>query len=208
MVKTKTMRNATKAFFLIIALLLAAGLAIGIAHALPPPPAFELDGDATDSNGPLIAPDDWNTVFTGVPESVFPLGKVFIVDGDCAACAAYFDPTTFTGSADVDDVDDWQWVSAGVDAAKAEITDAYAVAYSEGDGNFTIYFGLDRCATGGTTSFGFWFFQDVIGLNPDHTFSGLHQVGDILVQATFTGNRIDVIQVFEWWEIWQIILDR
>ena len=204
MVKTKQMRNLTKAFFLIMALMLAAGLALSFAtptHSQEASgPVFEIDGNAHDGNV-TAPPDDWDTVFPPPfgPVSVFPLGEVFIIDGDCADCAAYTDPTSWVrGSADVEAVSAWQW-TAHNNPAKSELTNAYAVAYSEG-GNFTIFFGLDRCSVNGDTSVGFWFFQDEIGLigNTSGTFSGQHQNGDILVVSEFQGSGVGDIFVYKW----------
>ncbi len=78
MTKTKTMRNVTKAFFLILALMLAGGLAMGIAHALPPNHAFELDRNADDPNGVDTPPDDWETVFRKPAGSLLTMTLPFL----------------------------------------------------------------------------------------------------------------------------------
>src|SRR5207247_4681438 len=53
---------------------------------------------------------------------------------------------------------------------------------------------------GGDANMGFWFFQDKnVGLNPNGTFSGQHQDGDILIQSSLTtGGGISDIHVYKW----------
>jgi hypothetical protein len=72
-------------------------------------------------------------------------------------------------------------------------------------GDTYIYFGLDRFAVQGSSNVGFWFFQDDVAPIPGtpvgstSTFSGEHEVGDLLVLSEFDegGGGIS-IKVFEW----------
>ena len=58
-------------------------------------------------------------------------------------------------------------------------------------------FGADRYDNSGSTTLGFWFFQNPISMNPDGTFSGAHAVGDILLVADFSGARA-TIDAYRW----------
>jgi uncharacterized repeat protein (TIGR01451 family) len=67
-----------------------------------------------------------------------------------------------------------------------------------------VYYGLDRFANNGSAQVGFWFLQNEIGLTNiarggGFEFSGVHTVGDILVQSNFSnGGIIDTISVYSW----------
>jgi hypothetical protein len=162
---------------------------------------FELDRNATDEPTPG---DDWATLyagggsaqdFTGIIEDISTPG------------------TQFQGGGSKDDLDitDWLW-KEGEPLDKDDITNAYAAAYinptTVGDnlaGDLIVYFGLDRYANNGSAQVGFWFLQDPnFGLtntprSGGFEFSGVHQVGDILVQSNFTnGGVITNISVYEW----------
>jgi hypothetical protein len=68
---------------------------------------------------------------------------------------------------------------------KDEIENAMAALY-EVSGDQHLYFAADRFANNGSADFGFWFFRNEITLNPDGTFDGVHEVGDVLILGTFT----------------------
>ncbi len=171
---------------------------------------FELDENAT--NNVAVAGDDWDQVFGGTSGAV---ATVFVADGDDFSGGITVPPglptndtSYFTsgGSKDVNDINQWRHQTGDVAPDKDEILNAYAAAYvnttdtaNANPGDLIIYFGLDRLANNGDAQVGFWFFQGTHSLNPDGTFSGVHQVGDLLVLSHFTGGgAVDTIQVYEW----------
>ena len=105
----------------------------------------------------------------------------------------------FTGGGSKDDLNipSWAWTAGSV-PDKDNIDHAFAAAYEEGGDTF-IYFGLDRHANNGDAQVGFWFFKSGVGTNADGTFSGTHQVGDLLVLSHFTnGGAVSTIELYEW----------
>ena len=152
---------------------------------------FELDGDADND---AVAGDDWQNVFVQPPASDFV--NQFIHD----PINSTPDELLFTGgdSKDIDDIDDWRWTSGPGVQDKNDIADAFAAGYDVG-GDLVVYFGLDRYASNGDAQTGFWFLQGPFGLNGDGTFSGVHTIGDILVQIDFqNGGANPILRVYEW----------
>jgi hypothetical protein len=165
---------------------------------------FELDRNAEDPS-PATLPDDWETLydgggsaelFTGILEDISLPGEQFQAGG----------------SKDNNEISEWLW-KAGEPLDKDDITNGYAAGYVippgggsglNEEGDFIVYFGLDRHANNGSAQVGFWFFKNEIGLTNDPAgggfeFSGEHAVGDILVQSNFSqGGVISSISVFEW----------
>lgn len=165
-------------------------LAVISASAIHDTSVFELEGDAVDD--PAVAGEDWSSVNgTG--------GGSFIARTGVLADPA--NKTIFTGGGSKDplDISSWNWKDdTGGLPDKDNITNAYAAAYSV-NGELVIYFGADRFANDGDAQLGFWFFQQNVTTNLDGTFSGVHQVGDILVLANLTnGGAVATIQVLEW----------
>lgn len=173
---------------------------------------FELDGDPTDES----TLDDWDTAFgfgsppypaTRLLATVGP-GETFVVD------SADPDSTTFVQSnKDVHEVNTWNYGPKGVSPPKDDITNAYAKAasvpgFAANDqaghpavvhDHLVVYFGADRYADDGDSAMGFWFFRNDIGLNPQtNKFSGVHAVGDILIQVDYRGSGTNEIEVFKW----------
>ena len=160
--------------------------------------AFELDGNAVASGGPL---DDWSTLQSGAGHAVAKSvgtapGGVAIADLDGV--------TIYTGGGSKDDLDipNWQYKNGSV-PPKDEITNAYAALYSVpgGMGNEQILvFGADRFAQSGASQIGFWFFQKDVHPDPNGSgFTMQHQNGDILILSDFTqGGAITTIRVFQW----------
>ncbi|HET7869123.1 MAG TPA: hypothetical protein VFM85_02245 [Actinomycetota bacterium] len=162
---------------------------------------FELDRNAVDN--PATLGEDWSTLhggggsaeaFTGILDDISSPGNQF--QGG--------------GSKDNNDISQWLW-KAGEPLDKDDITNAYAAAYvntkdtgQNNVGDLIIYHGLDRFANNGSAQVGFWFLQDQIGLTNTPSgggflFSGVHTVGDILVQSNFSqGGVISSISVFKW----------
>jgi hypothetical protein len=180
-------------------ILLAVVLFVAGAQAVHDDGVFELDKNAVaTSTNPND--DDWNQVFA-VANSTDPdcstLGAV-----ECAFVNDPQDATIFTGGGSKDDLDipSWRHKSGSV-PPKDEITNAYAALYEVPGpgGDQHLYFGADRFANNGSADFGFWFFRNEVSLNPDGTFNGVHEVGDVLILGTFTqGGATTTIRVFEW----------
>lgn len=153
---------------------------------------FELDANVIDE---AAAGDDWSNIFADTDSAFTDTGIVT-------------DPSPqsiFTGGGSKDDLDipDWKHKDGNV-PDKDDITNAYAAAYTLG-GDTYVYFGLDRFAVQGSADVGFWFFQgDVAPIPGDpagstSTFSGQHEVGDLLVLSEFDqGGGGVTIKVFEW----------
>ena len=140
---------------------------------------FELDGNTANEGA---AGDDWSNA-----------DKLFITD------AYNGDDEIFTtgGSKDDLNVPSWRHTTGSV-PDKDDIEHAFAAAYESGGDTF-VYFGLDRYANNGDAFVGFWFFKSAVGLNANGTFSGAHQVGDLLVLSNFTnGGAVSTIQLYEW----------
>jgi hypothetical protein len=160
--------------------------------------AFELDGNATASGGPL---DDWSTLQSGAGHA---LAKTAGTAPGGVAIADLDGVTIYTGGGSKDDLDipNWRYKDGSV-PPKDEITNAYAALYSVagGSGNEQILvFGADRFAQSGASQIGFWFFQqDVHPVAGSDMFSMNHQNGDILILSDFTqGGAITTIRVFQW----------
>ena len=161
---------------------------------------FELDRNAVDD----VAPgNDWGTLFAGGGNATRFTGIL----SDIASPGNQFQGG---GSKDNNDISEWLW-KQGEPLDKDDITNAYAAAYTNAIdtgnnnvGDLIVYYGLDRFANNGSAQVGFWFFQNAIGLTDTPTgggfqFSGVHAVGDVLVQSNFSqGGVIDSISVFEW----------
>ncbi|HET6950642.1 MAG TPA: prealbumin-like fold domain-containing protein [Acidimicrobiales bacterium] len=153
---------------------------------------FELDANVLDQ---AAAGDDWSNIFAGTDSAFTDTGIV----ADPAP------QSIFTGGGSKDDLDipSWKHKNGSV-PDKDDITNAYAAAYASGGDTF-VYFGLDRFAVQGSSDVGFWFFQDDVapipGTPPGSTssFSGQHEVGDLLVLSEFDeGGGGITIKVFEW----------
>lgn len=105
------------------------------------------------------------------------------------------------GSKDPNDIPAWKWTTNSVQD-KNDIEHAYAARY---DATTTrpahLYFGLDRYATAGDATLGFWFLKSKIAKNADGTFSPtVHQNDDLLVQIDYTaGGAQPTVAVNRWY---------
>ncbi len=169
------------------AVALAVALAGGVAFAVHELGLFELDGNATQET--LV--DDWSTLYGGDGHSLYFSG--IIADG--ANMSIY----TTGGSKDDLDVSQWRWTDGSV-PDKDDLLDAFAALYKNpADSHVILYFGADRYANNGDSQIGFWFFKNTVGLNADGTFSGVHQVGDLLILSDFTqGGAVPTVKVYAW----------
>ena len=151
---------------------------------------FELDGNAIDQ---AAAGDDWDTVKAGTSSAE---QTKFITD----AVNSTPDEHLFTGggSKDGQDISSWKWTSGPGVQDKNDIEHAFAAAYTSGTDTF-IYFGQDRYAQDGDAFVGFWFLKSAVSEKAGGTFNGVHQDGDILVQADFTnGGVIQDFKISKW----------
>jgi len=155
---------------------------------------FELDGNPQDPASPTG--EDWHHYFNVLhPAPPFPAGNATTE----TFAAETGNVTIFTqgGSKDINGVSQWRHTSGAV-PDKDDLQNAYAAAYTV-NGDLLIYFGADRTANNGDANIGFWFFQSDVGVNPNGTFSGAHQDGDIFVVSGFTsGGQTSEIDVYKW----------
>lgn len=177
-----------------------------VALAVDDPTIFELDRNALDPTPPTG--DDWETLWNDCGTDGEP-------DGAATGCGNSFAftgiiPDTFspinqdqifTGGGSKDDIDipSWKWKKAKPTPDKNNITNAYSAAY-EDDGETIIYYGADRFSNNGDAQMGFWFLQQFIETEAGGTFGpGVHQNGDLLVLANFTGGGLaSNVEIWEW----------
>ena len=160
----------------------------GSATAVHDEGLFELDGNLVD-NSPGVLPDDWENIFNGTDGAFTDTGII----------ADPVNATIFRGGQSKDDLDVPGWKHAnGSSPDKDDITNAYAAAYTKNGDTFA-YFGMDRFDTSGSANVGFWFFQDDVAPVAGGTFSGAHEVGDLLILSEFDEGGTGVtIKVFRW----------
>lgn len=156
---------------------------------------FELDGNAI--HGPST---DWDQVFPG-PSPIEFRATAFIAEVGQA--------TVFNGggSKDTSNISEWRYKD-GSAPDKDNIENAFAAAYITEDnpltaedesGQLVVYFGADRYGNSGDALLGFWFFQQDVSLGANGRFTGVHEVGDVLVLANFAnGGSVANIEVLEW----------
>jgi hypothetical protein len=206
----------------LVALILTAGAQA--VHDL----AFQLDGETTNtaySAPPGSSPNtDWNDLFnadgsnTSLVNAAGPFTsagftrdfgvKVSATD-TCSTtnttsttfCTA--DPSTFaTGSKDTLDISGWQCNRDHNVNSKIDIMNAYAAAYTASNGDKILYFGMEKNKDNGTNNVGFWFLRgnaSCVSGGQAVTWSGLHQVGDVLVVSEFTsGGGVSTITAYRW----------
>jgi uncharacterized repeat protein (TIGR01451 family) len=148
---------------------------------------FELDGNTANSGA--VVGDDWDSHPNATGNRA-----LFITDP-----LSQQTDDIFTGGSTKDDLNTsgWKWTTGSV-PDKDNIEHAFAVSY-EKNGHTFVYFGLDRYANNGDAFTGFWFFKSGVGPVAGGSFSGPHQVGDLLVLSNFTnGGATATIQLFEW----------
>jgi VCBS repeat-containing protein len=166
---------------------------------------FRLDGQAVNPT-PGVAPHDWSDVFfdfqnPGSDQSGTGGSFTFVTDPVRSST-----DDIFQASKDTEDINGWRW-RLGQPQPKDDIEHAYGGAYTytgPQDGNVNtgdkiVVLGMDRVRNNGTSTVGFWLFQDKVAPNPDGTFSGLHTDGDILIVSDFSqGGGVATINVFRW----------
>jgi hypothetical protein len=146
---------------------------------------FELEGDAKSSSS--VPGDDWDSVYTGGANPTFTTG---VVSDFPSKADDYFQ----IGTKDLTDVTSWRYNIQAV-PDKDDILHGGAAQY-----NGQLFFFGDRYDVSGDAQIGFWFLKDTVNIvSPGSTFSGHHQVGDLLVLSNFIkGGGTPVIFAYEW----------
>jgi SprB repeat len=151
---------------------------------------FEVDGQSTHD-----AQEDWDDVYAGTSSATVSTG--ILPDGG-GVLSIPEDSYFGGGTKDDNDFDDWEWEFTGT-SDKTDLLHGGAVLYGS-----KIYFFGDRFSNEGATNVGFWFLQSEIGLvqpvgNGTGSFTGLHQIGDILVVAKIEqGGVVGNPAAFKW----------
>jgi len=147
---------------------------------------FELDGNTSRE---VAAAEDWEMIM-GSDGNFLAFTGIVADPGQ--------DTIFANGPKDIQDMNRWLWKNNGGFPDKNDITNAFAAAYQE-NGDLVVYFGADRFSNVGDAYLGFWFFKDRVLLNPNGTFSGRHQVGDLLVLVNYAqGTSSSQVLVLEW----------
>ncbi|OLC17131.1 MAG: hypothetical protein AUH29_03195 [Candidatus Rokubacteria bacterium 13_1_40CM_69_27] len=171
-----------------------AALALGATPALAVHTSpLEIDGDVI----PFSA-QDWQTLFFsgGVFNCSTTAPGGTATSKTCVSERLDDTASIFTGGGSKDGLDIPFWAGKeGSVPDKDNLVTAFAARYTSGTDQI-LYFGGDRFATNGDAQIGFWFFQDNVQFNPSTgTFSGNHQVNDILILSNFTqGGTLTNIQ--------------
>ncbi len=162
---------------------------------------FELDGNIAHVGAPATTVD-WEDFFAGPNGArITPLPDHFV---DSAFEDDYGpDTTTFTsGSKDTLDTSGWSCAKSNNLGGKVDIVNAYSTIYSSGS-DLILHFGIERAATEGSGTMGFWFLKDPsigcaqTGSGKAPSFSGHHSDGDIFVTAEFSSSGAQV-QAYMW----------
>jgi hypothetical protein len=172
-------------------------------------PNFELEPTVPQTTGATSDPnavasasipgDDWENVFNGTAATS---ARRFLTDGINSEPSELL----FTGgqSKDPEDITDWRWTSGAGVQDKNDIEHAYAARYGATATNPAyLFFGLDRFATDGTATLGFWFLKGEtapVTVNGANMFSGTgHQNNDLLVQINYSnGGTVPTVAVSRW----------
>jgi len=178
---------------------------------------FQLDGDVIHSTTTSVPPGttqllDWDSFFdsSGAPIAGSLTGGFtnsgfspdFATNADGSFNTA--DQTTFaTGSKDtLNPTPGWQCNFDNNVNSKIDVMNAYAAAYTAGNGDQIIYFALERNANTGDGNVAFWFLQEDVGCvsaGPSTPFTGNHKDGDVLVVSAFTnGGGVSTIDAYRW----------
>ena len=184
---------------------------------------FQLDGETTSTAYSSPGSVDWNDLFnadgsnaSGATTGGFTtagftrdFGVRVSAQDACSLtnttsttfCTA--DGTTFaTGSKDTLDISGWQCNRDNNVNSKIDIMNAYAAAYTNANGEKILYFGMEKNKDNGTNNVGFWFLRgsaNCASAGGSVTWSGLHQVGDVLVVSEFTsGGGVSTITAYRW----------
>jgi uncharacterized repeat protein (TIGR01451 family) len=156
-------------------------LVVGLTSAANPAAQglFELDGNGFTTVSSTAA--DWNCLFgttTNCPATL-PPASVHVTD-----------PTLDTGdnilgqgSKDILPISQWTPVTQKP-PAKDDIANAAWANYVGPQNHDFVYFAADRVSNNGDAFLGFWFFKNKVS-ESNGSFTGQHEVGDILVLVNF-----------------------
>lgn len=213
--KSKAIRQLLHRLATTSSIALLAATAAGSAYAAPNNLVFELDSSANlrsdgkvdwadlyDVAGPTAEPTPKNSNSTP-PLPVNFSTPSFSRDFQTTSNA---DTSTFaTGSKDTLDISGWQCGKSNNVNEKVNLLNSYAVPYVDPVTRHTIiYFGLETASNEGTRNAAFWFLKDgtvacEANGGKNVTFTGLHQDGDILIAAEYTGGGgVSLINVYVW----------
>ncbi|SOC80674.1 Por secretion system C-terminal sorting domain-containing protein [Salinimicrobium sediminis] len=135
-----------------------------------------LDENVRNDDGKLDWEDIWNAQQPdGV--NILPAGSVTtdILFDAFAPDTIYFGGNT----KDHLPISGWDWQTSNASSSdKTNILESGAILIGG-----KIYFFGNKFAAEGTTTIGFWFFQDEVQIDPDGGFIGEHTIGDILIVA-------------------------
>ena len=171
---------------------------------------------------------DWNELFTTVPINGRDVGvpdeAAIAAFGGPGAAASFVaddlavsdatDRTTFAGSnKNSDPISGWQWSTGNV-PVKDDLSNIYAYALRNEDGDLIIYAGLERLSPNGDSHVDFEFSQAEIGLDKavpcgadgvpggdgaPCEFTGEKTPGDFIVSLDYTkGGGLGTLEVREW----------
>jgi hypothetical protein len=158
----------------------------------------------TNNNGLLDPGEVWKYssagVSTGSPTSWTQVAQAVFTNTDTSGAGATggfvvdpvqtpnsFQDNIFTGggSKDVNGISQWQW-KLQQPQDKDDLENAFAATVASTDTGHTLAFaGVDRYSASGSSTVGFWFFQNPISVNANGTFSGVHTEGDLLLVVNF-----------------------
>jgi hypothetical protein len=196
---------------------LAALFLVAGAQAVHDANVFQLEGNAQTAGGPA-GTEDWDLICKANPSSCTFQSGVTPPAGTTTSADNSFvsepDRSTsiFTGggSKDPNDISAWKGKDQGGLPDKDNLRDSFAARYSvppsadcPSGGAATcelLYFGMDRFDNSGDAQNGFWFLQNKVAFDSvAGTFSGVHEVGDLLVLSDFSnGGDVSTIAIFEW----------
>ena len=151
-----------------------------------------LDENVRSDDGLLDWEDIWIAQQSG-DYSLLPAGSVTT---DILFDAAAPDTIYFGGNTkDHLPISGWDWQSSsGSSSDKTNILESGAILI---DGK--IYFFGNKFASEGTTTIGFWFFQDDVSIDPSGGFNGEHTIGDILIVADIEqGGAVGSIKAYRY----------
>jgi len=190
----------------IMAAALVPGMVTGLASAPNTVDAglFELDGNIAQ-NAATPPPWDWACLFPGTP-SCNPtnppmVGKIFQQDFGNP------DPTYFSsngaGVKDIGDLSTWGCVSLNNPLNKDDILNAYGAAFvptsGPKQGHLLVYLAQERDSNNGDSFAGFWLMKSQHSCTDGGGFTGLHDVGDLLVVSNYEGGGDNQsVQLYEW----------
>ncbi|HXA27559.1 MAG TPA: hypothetical protein VN193_02325 [Candidatus Angelobacter sp.] len=174
---------------------------------------FEMDGNIVQ-DAASAPPYNWASLFdangnrlvTPDPVNGPLLASKFLADS-ATPDHSYFS-SNGAGVKDIDTLSNWGCKTEATPTPKDDLQNAYAAlikipANAPENANHTVlYLGSERLSNNGTSFAGFWLFKDkTVGCDSGGTgsFTGAHQVGDLLVVSDYTnGGTTQDVSVYKW----------